>query len=197
MKRTGLYDALALVLTYPTPAYKNALAHCAEILKTSVFHVPMDGWQDFSIAGETVLDPNTAYASFHAALEPLATNELEELFTRTFDINPVCCLEAGWHLYGENYERGAFLVQMREHLRRFHLTESSELPDHLTHVLRVLGRFDVEEGRLFARTYVLPALEKMRAGFETPTNPYASFLSALSMIITANFPVPISEATHE
>ena len=197
MTPTGLYDALALVLTYPTPVYKDALAHGAELLASSAHANSADSRQAFGAAAESAPDPLAAYAAFHGALAPLDTNALEELFTRTFDINPDCCLEVGWHLYGENYERGAFLVQMRGHLRRFRLAESTELPDHLTHALRILGRFDPEEGGRFAHRYILPALEKMRAGFEGKDNPYASLLSAISMIITANHPEPAPEVTHE
>src|SRR6266568_3182701 len=56
----------------------------------------------------------------------------QELYVQTFEFNPACTLELGWHLFGENYERGEFLVRMREQLRRHGIAESNELPDHLT-----------------------------------------------------------------
>ena len=61
--------------------------------------------------------------------------EVEEAFTGTFDVNPPCALEVGWHLFGEEYARGLFLVRMREELRKYNLPESVELTDHLHHVL--------------------------------------------------------------
>ena len=64
---------------------------------------------------------------------------LEELYTRTFDINPVCSLETGWHLFGEDYNRGAFLVRMRGLLRQHGIEEGAELTDHLESALRVLS----------------------------------------------------------
>ena len=69
----------------------------------------------------------------------------QELYVQTFEFNPACTLELGWHLFGENYERGEFLVRMRDLLRRHGIAESTELPDHLTHVLALVGRLDHEE----------------------------------------------------
>ena len=43
----------------------------------------------------------------------MSVEDLQELYTRTFDWNPDTSLEIGWHLYGENYERGEFLVEVR------------------------------------------------------------------------------------
>ena len=45
--------------------------------------------------------------------EPRPAVELEELYAATFDSSDDCALEVGWHLYGEAYQRGVFLVEMR------------------------------------------------------------------------------------
>ena len=76
---------------------------------------------------------------FGAFTEQHELHEVEESFTRTFDVNPTCALEVGWHLFGEEYARGMFLVRMREELRKYGLAESAELPDHLCHVLAVVA----------------------------------------------------------
>jgi nitrate reductase delta subunit len=125
---------------------------------------------------------------FAAAVEQLTVSDLEELFTRTFDLNPVCSLEVGWHLYGENYSRGDFLVTMRQHLRRLGIRESHELPDHLTHVLRVLSRLDSAEAAAFAAAYVLPAMKKMLAALEGKQNPYEELLKSIHAHLTAAVP---------
>ncbi len=62
--------------------------------------------------------PAVSSPSLHACRGPAREPSCEELYTRTFDLNPVCALEIGWHLFGEDYERGAFLVRMRDQLRR-------------------------------------------------------------------------------
>ena len=88
-------------------------------------------------------------AQFGKFLEQHETREVEETFTGTFDINPACALEVGWHLFGEEYARGMFLVRMREELRKYNLSESVELPDHLSHVLAVVAAMDESEATRF------------------------------------------------
>ena len=69
----------------------------------------------------------------------LDDTQLEELYTRTFDLNPVCTPEVGWHIYGEQYRRGRFLVQARELLKIVGVDERGELPDHLMSLLPAGG----------------------------------------------------------
>ena len=113
-----------------------------------------------------------ALAPFAKFVEETEATELEESFTRTFDINPVCTLEIGWHLYGEDYSRGAFLVSMRERMRALGIEETSELPDHITSVLAVLGRLEGAEADEFARGQVVPAINRMLDGFKIESHPY-------------------------
>ncbi|HKU23751.1 MAG TPA: molecular chaperone TorD family protein [Terriglobales bacterium] len=156
------YSALAELFTYPAEDYRTSVQECEH------------------------LEP--AIAEFHAAIAPLPTAELQELFTRAFDLNPVCCLEIGWHLFGENYERGALLVRMRQELRLHGITESSELPDHLSQVLRLLARMEPERARDFAGACVLPALEKMLAAFSGTENPFRSLLLAVRQVMRGDYP---------
>ncbi|HEV2400589.1 MAG TPA: nitrate reductase molybdenum cofactor assembly chaperone [Candidatus Sulfotelmatobacter sp.] len=130
---------------------------------------------------------------FAQAVEGLETWELQELFTRTFDMNPVCSLELGWHLFGENYERGLLLVRVREELRRVGIQESAELPDHLTHILELLARMDHDKGADFAAACVLPALKKMLEALHGKENPFESVLFAVQIFLHSQFPqIPLT-----
>lgn len=131
-------------------------------------------------------------AEFAEEIETFSTAELEELYIQTFDWNPDRCLEIGWHLFGENYDRGAFLVQMRQKLRRYGLAESTELPDHLTHVLPVLGRMEAGEAAKFTGSFVLPALQKIRTALEGKNNPYQKAIAALDRALRAQAQVPVA-----
>src|SRR5581483_2598847 len=113
-------------------------------------------------------------------LAALATEQLEEQFTNAFDLNPVCCLEIGWHLFGENYDRGAFMARLRRELKDHGVPENGDLPDHLTLVLRLLARMEPAEAEDFYAACVAPALDKMRAAFRSQlSNAFAPVLIAI------------------
>ena len=116
---------------------------------------------------------------------------LEELYTRTFDINPVCSLETGWHLFGEDYNRGAFLVRMRGVLRQHGVPEGAELPDHLESALRVLAAMKADDASDLAREFILPAVMKMRIPFEKNDNPYGAVLAEVDRFLRDTYGEPI------
>lgn len=120
-----------------------------------------------------------------AGFEGLSLEKLQEAFIQAFDLNPDAALDIGWHLYGENYERGEFLLKMRSELRRFGLAESRELPDHMTHVLRVLFRMDEDERSRFAESYLQPALSKIAAALEKAGSPFVNLLRAVEGAISS------------
>ena len=176
MKRdTRIFDLLARLLTYPTADYEHAVHACQQVLRNSD---SSDG------------EPLAQFAEF-ARTSPL--EELEELFTRTFDLNPVCCLEVGWQLYGEDYNRGDFMVKMRQQLRAHGVPESIELPDHLANLLPLLGRLSSEEAGRLAAASILPALAKMQTGLEGNSNPYEEVLAVVRELLeplAAPYPKP-------
>jgi nitrate reductase molybdenum cofactor assembly chaperone NarJ/NarW len=124
---------------------------------------------------------------FIAAVAPLSDADLEELYTRTFDLNPVCALEVGWHIHGETYERGSFLVEMRDLLRRAGRPEDGELPDHLSRLLPALGHIGADEAEALVRDRILRAVGIMRTGLAGGGNPYDDLLAAVEGFLKAEF----------
>ncbi len=114
-------------------------------------------------------------------------SNLQEMFTQTFDMNPGTCLDLGWHLYGEAYQRGVFMVKIREMLRQQGINESSELPDHLSHILAVLPGISPEDQEIFVQKYVLPAMKKILKGFEGTENPYQNVICFLLKYFQCHF----------
>ena len=110
----------------------------------------------------------------------------QELYVQTFEFSPACTLEIGWHLFGENYERGEFLVRMREELRRHGIAESTELPDHLTHLLPLIGRMKYGDAAELAGQFVLPALAKIRESLSE--NPYTAVIREIEAKLENDFP---------
>lgn len=160
-----LYDTLAGLLAYPQPGYLGKLDACQRAL------------------AELVPEAAVRLSRLALHLRSKTDEEAEELYTHTFDLNPVTSLEVGWQLFGENYARGEFLVLMREELRRHGLAESTELPDHLTHVLPALARMDQKQADRFVVRYLLPALEKMLAGLAKQANLYQDLLEAVRDVL--------------
>lgn len=171
MSASNIYDALAAVLTYPDENYLVAM-------RDAVRTAPPEIEQPLQ--------------EFARELEGKDALELQELFTLTFDLNPVCSLELGWHLFGENYDRGLLLVRLRELLRRHGIAESGELPDHLAHALQLIARMDRAARHDFAAAIVLPALGKMLDAVREKNNPYEKVLEAVKVQLRSLCPeVPI------
>lgn len=173
-----IYDLAASLFFYPGKDYREQVERCR---------------RGFAVARPEAED---LLADFAESIGKLAPEEVEELFTCTFELNPMCALEVGWHLFGENYSRGEFLVWMRQELRRHGLPESTELPDHLGHVLPLLGRLESSKSCILAERYVLPALDKMLAGLAGKDNLYEKLLASVRRL-AASQPAPAAlEVNH-
>ena len=75
-----------------------------------------------------------------------------------------------------------FLVKMRQELRDKNLPESTELPDHLTHVLALLGRLTGEEADELVARYLLPGMDKMLAGMRKKGSSYEAVLETVMKV---------------
>ncbi|MGD9486982.1 MAG: nitrate reductase molybdenum cofactor assembly chaperone [Calditrichaceae bacterium] len=126
------------------------------------------------------------YDEFIKYVEETDLSDIEELFTRTFDMNPSTCLELGWHLYGEDYQRGEFLVKMRQSLEEFKISESIELPDHLSHCLKLMAVLDNDEVQIFSENYILPAIGKIIKNFPAD-NPYKPVIEILNDLLEEKY----------
>ncbi len=160
-----IFVDLAALVSYPGPGHDEALVR-------SLLY--------FSKSGNSEMYPDTyrLLHQFASEIGGMSRNELEELYTRTFDINPVATLEIGWHLFGEQYERGSFLVLMREQLRKYGVEETTELPDHFAHVLRLFGRLDDADRVAMLEKYVLRGLDIMLEKWDGES-PYRHLIDAI------------------
>ena len=120
------------------------------------------------------------FTPFVTALQGFSLSQLQELYTRTFDLNPVCALEIGYHLFGENYKRGEFLAGLRETEAPFELGQKQQLPDYLPVLLRLLTQLQDHELRdSLIGECMIPAIDKMLGSFKDGDNPYRSLLEVL------------------
>jgi nitrate reductase delta subunit len=169
--RSQVYHLLSALLEYPSPGLVESARKCAGLLASE--------------------SPEAAaqIERFLALTEETQPERLEEIYTDTFDINPTCTIYAGYHLFGESYKRGEFLVRLKEKYRQRGFFEGNELADHLAVLLRFLGQLDPEEtlARELIGDCLAPALEKINGSFPEPSaekvNPYACVLRAAASVI--------------
>lgn len=107
-------------------------------------------------------------------LEPFAhfvstasMDEMQELYTRTFEVQAVTTLDLGYLLFGDDYKRAELLVNLnREHALVGNVC-GTELADHLPNVIRLVARMQDEPAkRELAEKLICPALQKMISEFE-------------------------------
>jgi nitrate reductase delta subunit len=108
--------------------------------------------------------------------------ELEELYTMTFDLSPVVVPYVGHLAYGDSYERGTFMADLRGAMRSADIDPGSELPDHLDPILRYLGAVDEPIDSL--EPILVPAITKMQKSLKKSNskNPYLHVLTAARIV---------------
>lgn len=121
------------------------------------------------------------FSRFVDELRGLSLSEWEELHTRSLDLSPLFVPYVGWVTWGENYHRGAFMVEMKAALDKESVPSDGELPDHLDPVLRYLA---VAEPPLPSLVEVFPAAvatmtKKLKETDDT--SPYLYLLKAIAV----------------
>jgi nitrate reductase delta subunit len=118
--------------------------------------------------------------SFQQSYESLGTAKLQEIYTTTFDMQPDCTPNLGYHLFGEDQRRGVFLAKLNELYQEAKVDTGNELPDHVCFLLRYLATgLGTEETTDIITDCLLPAVSKIAHSVEGPSNPYRGVLDAL------------------
>jgi len=105
------------------------------------FQYPFPGQIDVLVSETQALDNEPggkALSKFAKKLEELSLSEQEELYTRTLDLSPLTAPYIGYHIWGENYQRGEFMAALNKEMRANDIDLEGELPDHLLPILRYL-----------------------------------------------------------
>ena len=165
------FDRLADALAYPGTDHTVAIEECRVAIAA------------------TSADAAALVARFAEITRHKTLLELQELYTGTFDLDPARTLDLSWHVFGEGYERGAFLAAIRQDLRAAGVRETTELPDHVTHVLRLIGRLtEPRTGELTA--FAASALNRVREALHDSGNPYEFLIDAVICALRGTPPIP-------
>ncbi len=92
---------------------------------------------------------------------------IQELYTRTFDIQPITTLDVGFVLFGDDYKRGEILSNLnKEHIASGNPC-GNELADHLPNLLRLIALKGKDDFVLELVDMILaPALRAMIREFD-------------------------------
>ena len=146
-----------------------SLAHYVEL--AGLFDFPQPG---LVARGRALLD--TLWKSHPDAAAPLAqfletmppaTQDQQELHTRTFDVQSLTTLDVGYVLFGDDYKRGELLSNLnREHAQAGNDCRG-ELGDNLPNLLRLIPKLEDQAlVKELVRELLVPALMLMIREFE-------------------------------
>jgi len=155
MRELSHYESLAGVFDYPGPD------HFARIRAT-----PEAFEADYPFAASELLE----FANLLPPAEPAgperAVAALQEIHTRSFEVQSITTLDIGYVVFGDDYKRGELLVNLNREHGTAGIDCGSELPDHLPNVLRLIARWqDTELVDEFVEEILVPALRKMLREF--------------------------------
>ena len=149
MKNLEHYKLFAEVFKYPTA---QTAAKIAEI------KVMLD---------DKYLNAGEEFTRFSEFMKDSSKDEIEEIFGKTFHIQAICFLDLGYVIFGEDYKRGEFLVNMKKEQREAGIDCGIELADNLPNVLTLLA---IHKNESFVNELMvmimIPALEKMLSEFD-------------------------------
>ena len=171
IKKMNHYTLLAELFTYPE---QENLVGAIPLVK--------------KIVNEKYELYNDKIARFSTFVNTHSIDEQREYYIRTFDVQALCYLDIGYILFGEDYKRGAFLVNLRnEHINAGNEC-GCELADHLPNMLKLLPKIkDRAFAEELAYSIMIPALKEILKNFKDESNVYKTTLELLLCIMESDF----------
>ena len=150
------YERLAALFEYPGPDYPA----CVHKASAAVAAACPEAAAELDVFGESIPGGGED-------LSPEALDEMQELFTRSFDVQAITTLSVGYVMFGDDYKRGELLVNLNREHREAGIDCGTELSDHLPNILRLLVRWQDRELVVEMVEEILrPALRQMIAEFD-------------------------------
>lgn len=171
MKTLDHYTPLSRIFTYPEPDLQGFSDTWLQIVLK------------YDPAFRVKLDPFIK----HLRDSPLAFQQ--EYYISTFDVQALCFLDVGYVLFGEDYQRGVFLVHMKREQEKACNDCGCEMPDHLPNMLTLIPKLeDGEFAEELVCSVLIPAIREMVVKFGKNKNLYKDLLELLAAIMETDFP---------
>ena len=142
------YGDMAALVDYPGPALAGRGSALLGFLR--------ENYPDAALEVEQFLDAI-----------PASMLDLQELHTRTFDVQSLTTLDIGYVLFGDDYKRGALLSNLNQEHKRAENDCRGELADYLPNLLRLIPKLrDAELLGELVEQILVPALMLMIREFD-------------------------------
>src|SRR6476620_2850451 len=151
--RSKVLELFADMLDYPDAGLDHKAAECVALVKS--------------------VQPQAAalLASFRDFAEEHPLGKLQEVYSGFFDLNSICHPYIGYQLFGENYKRSVFMVELKKSYRAEGFEEpADDVPDRLSTVLRFAAHSRSEDVDDLVSKGLLPSLERMPTKPETESD---------------------------
>ncbi|MBK8127974.1 MAG: molecular chaperone TorD family protein [bacterium] len=122
--------------------------------------------------------------AFRDAIAELSPFELQELYTRTFDLNPMCSPALSVHLFGvESFKRSHLMVGLLDMYRVASFPVTGESADHMSTVVRFLPFAENNAREEVAQFILLPGMAKIAEFLDSKSNPFSYLIKATISIV--------------
>jgi nitrate reductase assembly molybdenum cofactor insertion protein NarJ len=156
MRHPEVYASLATLFVYPDSEYRVRTRQVVEEI-TKLFPAATESLSRFY--------GNLPELTGEGAEERL--NSFQELYARSFEVQPITTLDLGYVCFGDDYKRGELMVNLIRVQRRYGVETGTELSDHLPNVLKLLSVWDEEEMvEELIQQIVWPALDSIIGEFD-------------------------------
>lgn len=160
------YQLLADIFDYPNPTMPLSVNRLIFLLK------------------EEQPQAAAALTGFQGVLETAGIARFQELYIQTFDFRADCSLYVGHYLFGESGRRGLFLAELTGRYRERQLPATSDMPDHMSCLLRYLAALEPgEESSELIQGCLIPAISRITAANAITRSPYRVVLEALLALL--------------
>lgn len=157
---------LATLLEYPSSDYLDKVRDCRERLASPYPEA------------SALLD------EFLVAASKYTLAELEEIYTRTFDMAPVCLPYVASYIFGdENFHRGKLMAGLVDAYARLGFDTGGELPDHLALLLRFAQRLNKAEFADLVEYCLKKPVGEMVEKLQEADNLYAPAMRAIHVVL--------------
>lgn len=112
-------------------------------------------------------DVGDSFRPFCEVVKNILVDDMQELYTRTFEVQAITTLDLGYLLFGDDYKRAELLVNLNREHNTIGNNCGHELADHLPNVIRLIAMLEDEELRLeLLKKLIIPGLKKMISEFD-------------------------------